>query len=77
LHFADDTLLFLEASDLNIQVLRWLLIGFENLSGLKINYVKCEMIPLNISEEVGHHLTSQFGYKVGSLPIIYLGIPLH
>jgi hypothetical protein len=77
LHFADDTLLFLEASDANIQVLRWLLISFENLSGLKINYAKCEMIPFNISEEMDHNLTSQFGCKVNYLPITYLGILLH
>jgi hypothetical protein len=77
LHFADDTLLFLEASDANIQVLRWLLISFENLSGLKINYAKCEMISFNISEEMDHNLTSQFGCKVNYLPITYLGILLH
>jgi hypothetical protein len=77
LHFADDTLLFLEASDANIQVLIWLLISFENLSGLKINYAKCEMIPFNISEEMGHNLASQFECKVSYLPITYLGIPLH
>jgi hypothetical protein len=77
LYFADDTLLFLEVLDFNIQVLRWLLIGFENLSRLKINYAKCEMIPLNIYEEMGHHLAFLFGCKVGTLPISYLGIPLY
>jgi hypothetical protein len=77
LHFSDNTLLFLEATYHKIHVLRWLLIGFENLSGLKINYNKCEMIPLNITEEMGTHLTSLFECKVGHLPITYLGIPLH
>jgi hypothetical protein len=77
LYFADDTLLFLSASESNIQVLRWLLIDFENLFGLKINYAKCEMIPFNISKDMGIHLASQFGCKVGSLLITYLGIPLH
>jgi hypothetical protein len=69
--------LFLEVTHHNIHVLRWLLLGFENLSGLKINYNKCEMIPLNITKEMGTHLASLFGCKIGHLPITYLGIPLH
>jgi hypothetical protein len=70
-------LLFLEATDYNIHILRWLLIGFENLSGLKFNYAKCEIIPPNITKEMGAHLVSLFECKVGHLPISYLGILLH
>jgi Reverse transcriptase (RNA-dependent DNA polymerase) len=77
LHFADDTLLFLEASESVIHALRWMLIGFENLSGMKINFSKCEMIPLNLNENEGHQLASIFGCRIGSLPLTYLGIPLH
>jgi hypothetical protein len=77
LHFADDALLFLEASESAIQSLRWILIGFENLSGMKINFSKCEMIPLNLHEEEGNQLASIFGCKLGFLPISYLGIPLN
>jgi hypothetical protein len=77
LHFADDTLLFLDASEDNIQVLRWLLIGFENLSGMKINYSKYEMVPLNLCEAEGQYLASLFICSLGTLPINYLGIPLH
>jgi hypothetical protein len=64
LHFAVDTLLFLDASELVIHALRWILIGFENLSGVKINFSKCKMIPLNLSEEEGSQLASIFGYKI-------------
>jgi hypothetical protein len=49
LHFADDTLLFLEASDANIQTLKWLLLGYENLSGMKINFNNYELVPLNLT----------------------------
>jgi hypothetical protein len=77
LHFADDTLLFLEASESNIQVLRWLSIGFENLSRLKINYSKREIISMNIFEDEGNNLASLFGRNVGTLPISYMGVPLH
>jgi Reverse transcriptase (RNA-dependent DNA polymerase) len=48
LHFADDTLLFLEATESNIEVLQWILIGFEQMSGMNISFSKCELIPFNI-----------------------------
>jgi hypothetical protein len=77
LYFADDTLLFLEASESVIHVLRWILIGFENLFGMKINFSKYEMIPFNLKNNEGDKLASIFDCKLGSLPISYLGIPLH
>jgi hypothetical protein len=47
------------------------------MSGLKINYTKCEIILLNIIEAEGHHFSYIFGCNVGDLSISYLGIPLH
>jgi hypothetical protein len=44
---------------------------------MKINFLKCEMIPLNLKENKSDQLASIFGCKLGSLPISYLGIPLH
>lgn len=76
LHFADDTLLFLEADKDYIEALKWIFIAFENLSGLKINYDKCDLIPLNISEEKGQDVANFLGCKLSSLPILYLGVPL-
>lgn len=49
LQFADDTLLFLHADRKMIVTLR-LLLCFENLSGLKVNFNKSEMVSLNISD---------------------------
>jgi hypothetical protein len=77
LYFTDDTLFFFETTNSNIQVLRWLLIGFENLFGLKINYSKCEIIPMNITEDEGKNLVSLFGCKVDTLLISYLGVSLY
>jgi hypothetical protein len=54
-----------------------LLIGFENLSSLKINYSKCEIISMNITENEGNHFASLFGCSVGALSFFYLGVPLH
>jgi Reverse transcriptase (RNA-dependent DNA polymerase) len=53
LNFADDTLNFLQTNFRMIEALQLLLLGFENLSDLKINYTKSTLIPLNISNEEG------------------------
>lgn len=77
LHFADDTLLFLETKPTMIEHLKFLLLGFESLSGLKINFDKSALVPLNISQELANSLSSQLGCQLTSLPITYLGVPLH
>jgi hypothetical protein len=77
LHFADDTLLFLETKAEYIEMLKWILIAFEDLSGFKINFDKCEMVPLNISDVEGYNLAHILGCKIFHLPTTYLGVPLH
>jgi hypothetical protein len=66
--------LFLEA---NVLVFQWLLIGFEQLSDMNINFSKCELIPFNISSTHGIELASKLGCTLSSLPIAYLGLPSH
>ena len=61
LFFADDTLIFCDASKENLEYLSWVFMWFEVCSGLKINL-----------EEFAEVL----GCKVGSLPSTYLGLPL-
>jgi Reverse transcriptase (RNA-dependent DNA polymerase) len=77
LHFADDTLLFLDPKPYFIKVLKWILVAFEDLFGLKINYDKCEMVHLNIFSREGAKLADILGCKISSLPITYLGVPLY
>lgn len=77
LYFADDTLVFLEANPLMVENLKFLLIGFESLSGLKVNFHKSALVPLNISSDLANNLTVQLGCQLSSLPITYLGVPLH
>jgi hypothetical protein len=60
-----------------VAALKLLLVGFEYLSGLKINYSKSEMIPLNLTETESYRLANVIGCKIGILPIKYLGVPLH
>ena len=43
--FADDTIIFCEASQERVTHLCWLLMWFEAMSGLKINFEKSKVIP--------------------------------
>jgi hypothetical protein len=69
--------MFLEASLKNIETLKWLLLGYEDISGMKINFHKCELVPLNLSEDESNTLATQLGCKLSQLPMIFLGMPPH
>jgi hypothetical protein len=53
LQYADDTILFLQYSDLDIANLKFLLFCYEELSGMKINYAKSEVYTVGLSVEEG------------------------
>jgi hypothetical protein len=77
LQYADDTLLFLEKSNRIATNLKWILTCFEQISGMRINYHKSELIPINVEVEECNTFLETFGCVLGSFPIKYLGIPLH
>jgi hypothetical protein len=45
-------------------------------TGLKVNFSKSMMVPINLSTEKLRHLSATFGCSTGSLPFTYLGLPL-
>jgi hypothetical protein len=60
-----------------VDVFKMILIGFGNLSGLKINFSKSKMIPLNLTSTEGTQFVNILDCKVSSFSINYLGVPLH
>jgi hypothetical protein len=48
LRYADDTLLFLQKNERNAINLKWTLTCFEQLSRMKINYHKSELMAINM-----------------------------
>lgn len=74
--FADDLMLFNDGSSSAIQTTIRVLQHFYTLSGLKLNPSKCELFCLGISEENLSFLQQISGFKVGKLPLRYLGVPL-
>jgi hypothetical protein len=55
---------------------KFLLYYFENMSGLRINYRKSEVIIVGAPEGKSVSIANMLNCKVGSLPIKYLEIPV-
>ena len=73
--YADDTLLFCEVNKHQLKFLKWTLMWFEVVSGLRINLNKSEIIPIGPIDNL-EELALELGCGVGSLPTSYLGLPL-
>jgi hypothetical protein len=74
--YADDTILLLLAEMDQIMASKEVLDKFSKSTGLKINYHKSLIIPLNVSDEDSTTLTAALGCQVGSMPFPYLGLPM-
>ena len=77
MQYADDTLLFLSKNLSYAKNLKWLVSCFEQLSQMRINFHKCDLVPINIDLEEASIFAQVLGCKVGDFPIKYLGAPLH
>jgi hypothetical protein len=74
--YADDTLIVLQACPRQLLGLKETLEQFAQATGLRVNYGKSAMMPINISAERLQELADVFGCAVGMLPFTYLGLPL-
>ncbi|RVW66266.1 LINE-1 retrotransposable element ORF2 protein [Vitis vinifera] len=73
--FADDTILFCEASKDQLTHLGWTLAWFEAASGLRINLAKSELIPIGEIDNI-EEMAVELGCRIGSFSVKYLGLPL-
>ncbi|PKI71887.1 hypothetical protein CRG98_007746 [Punica granatum] len=74
--FADDLFLFTNGSKVSLLAILDVLSTFYNWSGLKLNPEKSEIFMGGINEEGIIDLVNCSGFKKGTLPVRYLGIPL-
>jgi hypothetical protein len=54
LQYADDTMIMVEGSELDIVNLKFLLLCFETMSGLKINFDKSEVVVMGYSLRINN-----------------------
>jgi hypothetical protein len=76
IQYADDTILVMRALQREIFCLKALLHTYSESIGLKVNFSKSLLLPINISEDKANQLAGIFGCAVGSYPFTYLGLPM-
>jgi hypothetical protein len=69
-------MILMEPSDLGVAKLKVLLLCFENMSGLEINFDKCEAIVTGVLMAKKVRIANRLNFKLGKFPIKYLGLPI-
>ncbi|XP_026399408.1 uncharacterized protein LOC113295273 [Papaver somniferum] len=72
---ADDTQIFLDVDTSHVENLRILLLSFEQLTGLKINFAKSEIFGVGYTGDIAQ-FSSILGCYNSVLPTKYLGLPM-
>lgn len=74
--FADDTLILGEKSWTNVRTMCAVLMLFEALSRLKVNFSKSHLVGVNVSYSWLSEAALVLRCQVGCLPFVYLGLPV-
>ncbi|XP_039688712.1 uncharacterized protein [Medicago truncatula] len=76
LQFADDTLLVGVKSWANVRALKAVLLLFESIFGLKVNFHKSMLFGVNVNDSWLHEAAVVMQCKHGRIPFLYLGLPI-
>jgi hypothetical protein len=76
LQFADDTLIIGNKSWLNVRSMRVVLLIFEQVLGLKVNFHKSLLTGVNVSDSWLSEAALVLNCRVGAFPFVYLGFPI-
>ena len=66
LQYADHTIMMVEGSDEDIQNLKFLLLCFQEMSGLKINFAKSEVMVMGYSQGEARRIANRLNCRLGS-----------
>src|SRR4051812_47607794 len=73
LQYADDTMLMFAPDDKTIASVKLILLCFEMMSGLKINFQKCEVVAMGMANREGQRVANLLNCRLGAFPIQFLG----
>ncbi|MCH79618.1 RNA-directed DNA polymerase (Reverse transcriptase), partial [Trifolium medium] len=76
LQFADDTLLLGVKCWANVRALRGVLVLFEAVSGLRVNFHNSMLVEVNAAESWLSEAAVVLGCSVDKVPFLYLGLPI-
>ncbi|XP_073355017.1 uncharacterized protein [Aegilops tauschii subsp. strangulata] len=74
--YADDTILVMPACPDQVARMKTILEDYAASVGLKINFHKSTLIPINLDQQRALQLAQVLGCSVGSMPFTYLGLPM-
>jgi hypothetical protein len=66
----------LKASQKELLCLKALLETYAQSTGLRVNFAKTGMVPINLSSEKAEIMAGVFGSKIQTMPFTYLGLPM-
>ncbi len=76
LQFADDILLFFDGSVRSAAIIKSILDSFSLFSGLRINFSKSSLTPINLSAQQSTAVASLLHCPCQTFPLTYLGLPV-
>jgi hypothetical protein len=76
IQYGDDTLIIMPAEPDQLVNLQSILSDFASSTGLKVNFSKSSLIPINVDPTKATLLAATVGCIVGSMPFTYLGLPV-
>ena len=74
--FADDLLIFAKGNVSSVEGIYKVIQVFYSYSGLQLNSFKSELFSTGVRREVLEEMQQLTGFKLGKLPVRYLGVPL-
>jgi len=74
--YAYDTILIMQGCEDQLMYLKEILHKLTMSSGLRVNYHKSCIVPINIDQEKASSLANVFGCQLGTFPFTYLGLPM-
>lgn len=76
IQYADDMLLIMPAKEQQLVNLKGILDTYAASTGLKVNFSKSSLVPINVEQQRANLLAEAIGCTVGTMPFTYLGLPL-
>lgn len=76
LQYANNTILLVEGIEMDIINLKFLLLCFQEMFWLTINFNKSEVMVLGYSENFRQSIAARLNCWLGSFPTSYLGVPI-
>jgi hypothetical protein len=76
IQYADDTLIIMPADTDQVRLMKEILEQYAMSTGLKINFHKSSLVPINLIENSAAIIADSLGCKIASMPFTYLGLPL-